>query len=228
MQQVNWNDNPHFPAELDIERRHMLDIDPVAYEHVWGGGFRKNSEAVIFNKRVEVRPFDTPVGVRFYFGVDWGFANDPLAVIRSFIVDDTLYIDYEAFGYGVEIDETAQLFDTIPAARDWPMKADAARPELISYMRRKGFNISSAEKWSGSVEDGIAHIKGFKKIVIHERCPRLAQEARLYSYKVDKVTGDILPIIVDAHNHGWDAVRYGLDGYIQKRGAAGVWERLAN
>jgi phage terminase large subunit len=52
-------------------------------------------------------------------------------------------------------------------------------------------------------------------------------EARRYRFKVDRKTGDVLPVIVDADNHGWDAVRYSLDGYIQRRGANSVWARLA-
>jgi phage terminase large subunit len=186
------------------------------------------SDAVIFGKRVTVEPFEAPEGVRWFHGADWGFANDPTALVRSFILDECLFIESEAFGYGVEIDETPQLFESIPTSRDWPIKADASRPETISYMRRKGFNVEAAEKWPGSVEDGIAHLKGFKRIVIHPRCKRMQDERRLYSYKVDPKTDEILPIIVDKHNHGWDAVRYSLDGYIQRRGGLGVWARLAN
>jgi phage terminase large subunit len=48
----------------------------------------------------------------------------------------------------------------------------------------------------------------------------MAEEARFYSYKVDRVTGEILPVIVDKWNHCWDAVRYALDGYIKKDGDA--------
>ena len=72
-----------------------------------------------------------------------------------------------------------------------------------------------------------SRLKGFKRIVIHERCTHMQAEARRYSYKVDKHTGDVLPIIVDAWNHGWDAVRYSLDGYIQRRGANSTWAKLA-
>jgi phage terminase large subunit len=228
VRKVGWEDNPWFPATLDAERRYMLELDLEAYEHIWGGHCRKISEAVIFGKRVSVEAFDTPEGVRFFHGADWGFANDPTALIRSFIQDDCLYIDAEAFGYGVEIDETPQLFDSIPTARFWPIKADSARPETISYMRRRGFNITPAEKWEGSVEDGIAHLKGFRRIVIHQRCKHLQEERRLYSYKVDAKTREVLPIIVDKHNHGWDAIRYSLDGYIQRRGGLGVWAQLAS
>lgn len=101
-------------------------------------------------------------------------------------------------------------------------------------MRRQGFNISAADKWEGCVKDGISHIRKFNKIVIHPRCSGIAQEARLYKYKVDKLQVDekgqpkVLPIIVDKFNHGWDAVRYGLDGHIQRSGEIGIFERLAN
>ena len=227
--EANWRDNPWFPDELELDRQICLDRTPDDYGHVWEGEYVTISEAVIFRRRVEVAAFDEPIeGTRIFFGADWGFANDPTTLIRFWIADDTLFISHEAYGHGVEIDETPALFDSVPGSRSWPIKADGARPETISYMRRQGFNIEAAEKWPGSVEDGIAHMKGFKRIVVHERCPRIAQEFRLYAYKVDKKSEDILPIIVDKWNHGIDAVRYGLDGYIQARGGLGVWSKLAS
>ena len=45
----------------------------------------------------------------------------------------------------------------------------------------------------------------------------MQEEARLYSYKIDRLTSDVLPIVVDKWNHGWDAVRYGLDGVIKHK-----------
>jgi phage terminase large subunit len=225
---VGFEDNPWFPEVLEKARLYLRSIDLDAYEHIYGGNPRTITDAVIFGKRTSVETFETPPDARFFFGADWGFANDPTALVRSWIKDEVLYIDWEAFGTGVEIDETPQLFDSVPGARLWPIKADSSRPETISYMRRKGFNISPADKWEGCVEDGIAHIKAFRKIVIHERCRHMQDERRLYRYKVDKKSGLILPIIVDQHNHGWDAERYALDGYIQRRGGMGMWAKLAS
>lgn len=224
--EANWRDNPFFPDTLRAERAADLARNTDDFDHVWEGGYLTISDAIIFRRRVSVENFETPAAARFFFGADWGFANDPTTLIRSFIQDECLYIDKEAFGYHVEIDETPKLFDSVDGSRQWPIKADAARPETISYMRRKGFNISAADKWPGSVEDGIAHLKGFKQIVIHESLKHMQTEARRYSYKVDRHTGDILPLIVDAWNHGWDAIRYSLDGYIQRRGGLGVWAKL--
>ena len=227
VRKVGWEDNPWFPQVLERERLYMRSLDLEAYEHIWGGNPKTITDAVIFGRRTSVEAFETPIDARFFFGADWGFSTDPTALVRTFMQDDCLFIDQEAFGHGVEIDETPQLFDSVDGARKWPIKADSARPETISFLRRQGFNITGAEKWPGSVEDGIAHLKAFKKIVIHERCKHMQEERRLYRYKVDPKTQQVLPVIVDKFNHGWDAVRYSLDGYIQRRGTNSVWAKLA-
>ena len=225
---TGWQDNPGFPEELNKERLYLLQSDPDAYSWVWDGLCRTVSDAVVFKGKYSIEAFDTPETARFYHGVDWGFASDPTVMVRSFIDKETLFIDAEAYGHGVEIDKLPELFDTIETSRDWPVFADNARPETISYMRRVGgINISPADKWKGSVEDGIAHMKGFRSIVVHERCKQTAQEFRLYSYKRDARTDEILPIIADKNGHCLDAIRYSLNGFIQARGQGGIWARLA-
>ena len=211
---VGYQDNPWFPETLKKEMEYCRRVSPDDFKHIWGGEPSVITEAQVFKGRFVVEPFETPGDARFFHGADWGFANDPTALVRCFIRGDRLYIDQEAYGVGVELDETPQLFDTIETARKWPIKADCARPETISYMRRQGFNITAAKKWSGSVEDGLAVLKSFEKIMVHPRCRHAAEEFQLYSYKVDKNNGDVLPVLVDAWNHCIDAIRYSLDGYI--------------
>lgn len=141
---------------------------------------------------------------------------DPIALTRCFVRDNCLYIDYEAGGVGVDFDEIPQLFDSIPDVRKWEIKADSARPETISYVKQKGFNIISCPKWKGSVEDGIGYLRSFEKIYIHPRCKNTYKEFQLYSYKTDKNSGEVLPIILDKDNHYIDSLRYALNSYIQK------------
>lgn len=226
---VNYTENPYFPEVLRKEMEYLKATDFRAYEHVWLGMPKKIDDSIIFGKKARVEAFPEDLwkkAKRLHFGADFGFAHDPSTLLRMFIIDNTLYIEYEAWGVGVELNEMAEFYDSVPGSRQWPIKADNARPETISHIRGEGFNISAAEKWKGSVEDGIAHLLGFDAIVIHERCVHVAEERRLYSYKKDRLTGEVLPIIIDKHNHCWDASRYGLDGYIQKRGKLGVWEKL--
>jgi phage terminase large subunit len=217
VQKVNYNRNPHFPDVLRQEMEWLKARDYESYLHIWEGEVRKHSNAVIFAGRFRVEEFETDRDARFYQGCDWGFAQDPTALIRCYIKDRTLYIDREAWGVGVDLDETPALFDTIETARSWPIKADNARPETISFMKRRGFHISGAKKWAGSIEDGIEYLKSLD-IVIHPRCRHTIDEFNHYSYKIDKQTGDILPVIVDAWNHCIDALRYSLDGLIKGRG----------
>ena len=215
-EKVGWEENPHFPTVLDVERRYMLEIDPEAYEHVWGGHCRTISDAVIYRGRFEISTFpDPPVDTRLYYGLDFGFSQSPQVAIRCWVADNILYVSHEAWGIGVELDDTANFLDQIPGVRSWPIKADCSRPETISHLRRKGFDVSGAEKWPGSVEDGISVLKGFKKIVIHERCKHCAEEFRLYKYKVDKQTNEILPIIIKKFDNFPDAIRYSLVGVIK-------------
>ncbi|HEK0789420.1 TPA: PBSX family phage terminase large subunit [Proteus mirabilis] len=224
--EMNHGDNPWFPSVLEEERLNdQTRLDPNTYAWIWEGAYLENSDKQVLANKYVVQSFPDDLwqkADRLLFGADFGFAKDPNTLLRQFILNDYLYIEYEAYGIGVELDHMPAFYDKIPESRKWPIKADSARPETISYLKRQGFNISAAKKWQGSVEDGITHLRGFKQIIIHPRCKETAKEARLYSYKTDRITGEVLPIIEDKNNHCWDAVRYGLDGYITQKSNAGL------
>jgi phage terminase large subunit len=211
--EANFSENPHFPKVLrtDMEWDRRRDMDK--YLHVWMGQYRRLSEARIF-KNWRVEEFSTPPYARFYFGADFGFSIDPTALVRCFIEGGTLYIDQEAVQVGCEIDNTPALFRTVPDSTKWPMTADSARPETISYLKRNGYpRIQPSLKGRGSVEEGIEFIKNFD-LVVHPRCKHLERELATFSYKIDKKTEEILPVIDESHaNHVnvIDALRYALE-----------------
>jgi len=207
--EVNWQDNPWFPPELRADLEDDKARDPDKYLHVWGGAYSLNSEARVF-RNWKVEEFEPPKDVVYRFGADWGFAIDPTVLVRCFIDGRKLYVDREVWKVGCEIDHTPKLFDQIPGSRKWPIRADSARPETVSYMRRQGFIVVGALKGVGSIEDGIEFLRSFD-IVVHPRCERVISELTLYSYKVDDHTGDILPILEDKNNHTIDALRYALE-----------------
>ena len=119
-----------------------------------------------------------------------------------------------------------RFLEKILTAKQWTIYADNARPEIISYLSRNGFDIKPCDKWKGSVEDGIAYIKGFKQIYVHPRCVNTSKEFRMYSYKVDKRSGEILPVLEDKMNHAIDALRYALNPYIKSDDWTAIYERL--
>lgn len=222
--EMNYTDNPWFPDVLEGERLNdERRLDPATYAWVWEGAYLENSDKQVLAGKYRIAEFSDNLwkeAERLFFGADFGFAKDPNTLVRSFILHNRLYIEYEAYGLHTELDHMPELYDTIPGVHDWPIKADSARPETISYLKRQGFNISAAEKWQGSVEDGIAHLRGFDEIIIHPRCKNVAREARLWSYKTDRITGEVLPKLADGNEHCWDGIRYSLDGHIKRKSQA--------
>jgi phage terminase large subunit len=219
VRKISWRDNPHLTTELAAERDYLLRVDPDAYAHVWEGECQVHGEAVVFHGKWRVEAFEPkPDWSGPYFGGDWGFAQDPTALVKMWVYENVLYIEYEAYAIGRDIDKTPALFELVPGSDKEIIRADSARPETISYMQQHGYpRMRACEKWKGCVEDGIAHIRSYERIVIHPRCTHAQQEARLYSFKVDRLTGNVMAEAEDRHNHIWDSVRYGLEPVIKRR-----------
>ncbi len=224
---VSWRDNPWLPAELDAERQYLEKVDPDAAAHIWEGQCRAASNAQIFRGKYSVEAFEPIVTPKDgetawdgpYLGADWGFAQDPTTLVKTWIHERKLYIEFEVYAIGCDIDRTPALFDQVPDARRHVIRADSARPETISYMQRNGYGrISGVEKWAGSVEDGISHLRQYEQIVLHPRCVHAIEEMRLYSYKTDRLTGDIKAEPLDKHNHIIDALRYAVQPLIRRAG----------
>ena len=191
---------------------HELDVDfyYAAFTRSLPGK-QSNSEARVFrNWRIE--EFEVQPEWILRQGADWGFSVDPSVLVQCAIVGRTLYVPHEAYRIGCEIDNLPDLFFTVPESERWPMVADSARPETISYMRRHGFpRILSAVKGAKSLEEGVEFLKSFD-IVVHPRCQHLIDELTLYSYETDPLTGLVLPKLSDKDNHVIDALRYACEG----------------
>ena len=211
LQTVNYTDNPWFPDVLQKEAAYDLSRDPEKYNHVWMGGYLRNSESRVF-RNWTVEEFEAPADALFRLGADWGFASDPSVLVRCHIVGRKLFIDYEAHMVGCEIMDLPSLFMSVPGAEKWPITADSARPETISHMRNNGFpKIMAAVKGPKSIEDGIEWLKSFD-IVVHPRCRHTIDELTMYSYKTDPLTQLVLPLLEDKNNHIIDALRYACEG----------------
>lgn len=231
--EMNYQDNPWFPAVLEQERQDdQARLDDQTYRWIWEGAYRENSDAQILAGKYRVDEFtssDTWDGP--YFGIDWGFSQDPTAGVKLWIHDQRLYVEHEASKVGLENDDIAEfMIQRLPGVEKHVVRADSARPETISHVRSTGGGkraslpkIEPVKKWPGSVEDGIAHLRSYKEIIIHPRCKETLKEARLYSYKTDRLSGDVLPTIVDANNHLIDAIRYALGPLIRRQQQTGIF-----
>lgn len=214
---VTYRDNPWFPEVLQAEADALLKADPEAFAHIWGGDPWARSDAQVLSGKWMVQEFEPKADWQGpYFGVDWGFARDATALVKCWTYSDMLYVEHEAGGIQLDSDATARVFDTVPDARKFVIRADSARPETIAEMKKRGFRCEAAPKWSGSVQDGIQHLRSYANIVIHPRCKRAIEEARLWRYKTDPRTDDVVPHLKPGNDHCWDAVRYALSPLIKK------------
>ena len=194
-------------------------LDPSTYAHVWDGAYLQNSDSQVFGGKITIREFDpNPRETSWrgpFYGGDFGFSQDPTAAVEVWINDQDVFIRREMFRTGLELDDTAAaVMAALPGFEREVSRWDNARPESISHIKRHGLpRAEPVTKWPGSVEDGIAFLRSFRSIIIHTECANMQREARLYSYKVND-NGDVTSKIIDAHNHGWDAVRYALQPMI--------------
>jgi len=215
--EINWRDNPFFPESLERQRQRSLQGDIGRYNWIWEGKFLQVSDASILAKKLKVQDFDitedfsTP-----YIGVDWGFSVDPTAAIECYVFSDNLYIRRACSKVGLELDDTADyLIKHIPSIKKYTSRADNARPETISKVKKDISLITACKKWKGSVEDGVVYLQSFKQIIVHPEAECCLAELSAYNYKVDS-NGDPTTVIDDASNHYADALRYALEPSLRK------------
>ena len=209
--EANYLDNPWFPSVLRDEMEYDKSRDPDKYAHIWLGKYQQNSEARVF-KNWTIEEFEVDPEAVIRQGADWGFSVDPTVLVQAYIVGRKLYVPYEAYRVGCEIVDTPNLFLTVPDSEKWVITADSARPETISHMQKNGFpKIMGAIKGAKSVEEGVEFLKSFD-IIVHPRCVHLIDELALYSYKIDPLTSQVMPVLSDKDNHVIDALRYACEG----------------
>jgi len=213
---VGWEDNPWLSEESRKDKDADYARDPESADHIWGGKTRRNSASCVLRGRYRVEAFEPQkLWNGPYFGADWGFGVSPTVLVKLWVDERTLYVEYEAFGNQIDVEDTPDLFAKVPGAKEHLIRADCARPETISHMQQHGFpRMYSCKKWPGSVEDGTEHLRSYEAIVIHPRCIHAHDQARLWSWKVDGLSGDILPVLVDKFDDVWDAARYALEPVI--------------
>ena len=213
---INYTDNEFFSEESRIQMEYDRARNDGSYEHIWLGECVKKSQSAVFSN-FEYRGFEPEKDwAGPYWGVDFGESEDPTVLIKAYIWEGDLYIEKEMFLYHCNIEMVPAKFDGMDnTASRYLIRADCSRPGLINLYKRNGYDrIISCKKWKGCVLDGIDYINNFNRVFIHPDCVHIYEEFTKYSYKTDKLSGDILPEPVDKNNHGIDALRYALEPMI--------------
>lgn len=169
-------------------------------------------------ERVETRTFalsnlrDLPI----VLGLDFGYVNDPSALVVAFIDEDskTIYIWDELYQRGMTNQELARKIREMGYGKE-RIIADSAEPKSIAELRQEGLSrVRASVKGPDSVLNGIQYLQNFQ-IVVHPRCTNFLTEIETYAWEYGK-DGQPINRPVDFNNHLMDALRYACQDFIRK------------
>ena len=200
-----YKDNKFLPKELvdEIERIRSRDPD---YWRVYGEGQRAIfSDKQIFKNWQYIPHKDFPEFDETVLGIDFGYTNDPLAIIEVAKVGDKLYVHELLYKAGVTNKDLANFLKA-KELDDTLAYCDSAEPKSIEELRQMGILAKGAIKGQGSINAGISLLKELE-IIVSLESKNMRKEQQTYFWDELK-DGTIINKPIDKNNHLMDALRY--------------------
>lgn len=142
------------------------------------------------------------------YGLDFGYTNDPTAIVAVYYYNGGYILDEVAYVYGMSNKEIAETLKNLPRAL---VIADSAEPKSIDEIKGYGINMIGAQKGQGSVLQGIQFVQA-QRISVTRRSTNILKEYRNYLWITDK-EGKIINEPQDFNDHTMAAIRYALDSF---------------
>jgi phage terminase large subunit len=199
--QTTYKDNPFLDASIRQEIERLQDTDE-DYWRVYGLGERGMSRATIFQFQVA----EEPKGQLISLGLDFGFTNDPTALVKVFKDGENLYIQELLYHTNLTNQDISDKLTQLGLTRFDEIWADSAEPKSIEELHRMGWNIKPTAKGADSVMAGIDILKRHKIYLVKDSHNAI-REFQNYKWQEDK-NGNLLNRPIDAFNHAIDATRY--------------------
>lgn len=200
-----YKDNPFLEQKV-IDEIESLKRKNYSLWQIYGLGQQAQVEGLVFrNVDVVERIPETGYRRRRFLGVDFGYTNDPTAIVDVLIEEETktLYIDELCYRTSML---TSDIVAELKPQRAVKVISESADPRLVQEIYRAGINIHPVVKYQGSVEAGLTKMQEYK-IVITKHSTNVIKEFRNYTYSQDK-EGKWLNTPIDVWNHAIDAIRY--------------------
>jgi phage terminase large subunit len=200
---TTYKDNPYLPEQM-VKEIESLEIKNPKYWKIYGlGEYAANEKAVFNNFQIlEEMPVHELVG----FGLDFGFSNDPTALVAVHRHHDMLYCRELMYDTGLTTTDIIKRLKSLNIGRTDEIWADSAEPRLIEEIYRSGFNIKPVKKGPDSINFGISVLQNFA-LNVDSKSTHLIDELYSYEYRTDK-NGIVLDKPQDFNNHLIDALRY--------------------
>ena len=147
------------------------------------------------------------------YGLDFGFSEDPVALVAIYKYDNNLIIDEVIYRKGVLNSELSNLMKQNQVTGE--IFADSAEPKSIAELKRYGHQVKPVEKGRDSVKFGIQLIQEYK-LLVTKQSNNILEELSKYMWKRNR-DGGYDPEPIDMYNHAMDAMRYGIMMKLGKR-----------
>lgn len=213
--QTTYKDN-RFLDDLTKENIEELANRNEAYYKIYALGEFATLDKLVFPKyEKRLLNKDELKQLPSFFGLDFGFTNDPTAFMHVKIDRENkrLYILEEYVKKGLLNNQIAEAITGLGYSKEVIM-ADSAEQKSIAELQTLGLRRAiPVDKGKGSVLQGIQFLQQFD-IIVDERCVKTIEELENYTWQKDKHTNEYINKPCDSYNHCIDAIRYALQNLI--------------
>ena len=202
---TTYKDNQFLSPELVYEIERMRDRDP-DYWRVYGDGKRAVfSKRQIFSNWTFKSINDFPEFDDVILGLDYGYTNDPTAIVEVYKKGETLFFNEICYATGMTNQNIIDLIKDKGYSQTLII-CESAEPKSNDELRRAGLWVKPAIKGAGSINAGISLLKEFD-IICSSESNNLRTEYLSYYWQELK-DGTIINKPLDRMNHLMDALRY--------------------
>lgn len=198
-------------ADLRVFERMKRD-NPRRYQVAGLGNWGMVDGLVYENFReAEFELSDLPDTARSFFGLDFGYTNDPTAFWAGMVDEKSkkIWVFDEMYERGMSNERIAERITEMGYAKE-VITADSAEPKSIDRLRTLGLRrVRAAQKGKDSILNGIDRIQDYA-LIVHPRCKNFIVEIYNYTWAKDKF-GRTINKPIDDFNHLMDAMRYALE-----------------
>lgn len=200
---LTYKDNDALPETIvkDLESR----MGKRSWWKVYGEGQLGDSEDKVYPRWEQVDEIPQTARLERY-GIDFGYTNDPTAIVAVYYHDGGYILDEVAYLKGMS---NKQIADTLLNQEKKALViADSAEPKSIDELRSFNLNVLPSKKGQGSVFQGIQLVQD-QNIMVTKRSTNIINENRKYVFDTD-LNGRLTNDPIDNFNHAMDAVRYAI------------------
>jgi phage terminase large subunit len=209
-------DNPY------LDKAQIAEIESNRYNEQWwrvyGLGLMGYIEGTIYRPFIQIDELpEARSRMRHVYGLDFGYSNDPTALVDVYIDEAgrKIYVDEIIYETGLLNSDIAQRMAEAGISKATEIFADAAEPKSVDEIGRKVYRYNVKPAYKKDLLSQIQFLQQFE-IYVTTRSLNVIKESRQYKWKEDR-DGNAVNEPIDAFNHAMDALRYAVFTALRKQ-----------